>query len=465
MINTKFIKTVFAAPTLFLVAGVRCADFSQSDINNVLELGDSLREDDQRAGCRTKFQNAKMNCTFVDKWKFLDLTGADIAACADQVKPVAGQPGRDFSGGIFSQVAFDDFDLTGSKWDGALLDHARFQGATLDNATGLNGTVGNPSRLSAVKFNKASLQNVDLSNAQLYGAQFTDANLSNSSLAGSFLSANTGATPPIESAAVFDGAHLKNVNLAGAQLMGASFLYASLYGAYGGSTPAFPCQSNTSQCSVGSRTGFTCGCATASGANLTGADFSNAFLFGADFSGSGTIVNGTRFGSAILTGASFEGASFQVNGGAAPDFTKALLQGATFSTDANLGNAGLLNAFVDFGAASNTTGGNILYLQLSADYTRFKGWPASAAATPCVQTAYQSFTAVPGAVSLTCPNGNSTACGAGRPAPNPNVNWASGIAMATNTPVPGWYAIDSTYDPAPTDASLICRNSAVDPNW
>ena len=66
-----------------------------------------------------------------------------------------------------------------------------------------------------------------------------------------------------------------------------------------------------------------------------------------DFGGSKTIINGTKFGSAILAAANFSGAQFQVNGGAAPDFTKALLQGATFDADANLVNAVLLNAFVE----------------------------------------------------------------------------------------------------------------------
>lgn len=447
--NAKFVGAKFNGTTYLTYAKLICADFSQTDINNGNAVfGDTPLAIDTTQSCRTKFQQTTMNCEFVAQWNRLDLSSAKIAACTDQLETVQGN-GHDFSGGLFAGVAFDNLDLTASTWTGAVLEHTSFQGATLDNATGLSGTTATPSRLSAAKFNKASVQNVDLSNAQLYGAQFTNANLTNSSLAGSFLSANTAATPPIETAAVFDGAHLKNVNLADAKLQGASFQFASFYGSFGGATPTFPCKTN---------------CATASGADLTGANFSNAYLFGVDFTGGTTTINGTQFGSAILTGASFAGAQFQVKGGAAPDFTKALLQGAIFDSNADLVNTSLLNAFVDFGAATNPNQGNILYLLLSADYTGFKGW--SGQSTPCVQAAYGVFSAVPPTVAMTCPDGNSTVCGVGKSAPNANANWKGGIAMAGNQPVPGWYLADATYDKAPSDQRVICKNNAtVDPKW
>ncbi|MDN5938870.1 MAG: pentapeptide repeat-containing protein [Salinisphaera sp.] len=460
--NAKFIGAKFNGATYLTYATLTCADFSSPasgtmDLNNGNAIfGDDPLVIDTSQSCRTKFQQTIMNCEFVAQWNQLDMSNAKIAACTDQLQTVQGK-GHDFSGGMYSGVLFDNLDLTASTWTGAMLEHASFQGATLDNATGLSGTTAAPSRLSAAQFNKASVQNVDMSNAQLYGAQFTNANLTNTSLAGSFLSANTAAVPPIKTAAVFDGAHLKNVSLANAQLQGASFHYTSFYGSFGGGTPAFPCKTTCA------RPGFTCSCATASGANLTGAIFSNAYLFGVDFTGATTTINGTQFGSAILTGASFSGAQFQVSGGAAPDFTKALLQGTIFDSNANLVNTSLWNAFVDFGAATNTSQGNILYLLLSSDYTGFKGWSGSG--TPCVQAAYGNFTAVPPTVSMTCPNSSSTVCGAGKPAPSTNANWKGGILMAGNQPVPGWYLADATYDKA-SDPTVICKNNAtVDPNW
>ncbi len=459
--NAKFVSTKFSGPTYLTYATLGCTDFSQTNINNGNAIfGDAPLVLGAGSSCRTKFQGSTMNCEFVAQWDRLDLTGAVINACVNQLQTVAGRLPYDFSNGIYSGVVFDNLDLSGTRWSSAVLEGASFQGATLDNATGLSGTPSVPSRLSAAKFNNASVQNVDLSNAQLYGARFDNANLSNSSLAGSFLTANTAANPPIETAASFDGAHLRNVTLANAKLAGASFQYASLYGTFGGATPSFPCRAANNQCSA---TGFTCGCATVSGADLTATDFSNAYLYGVDFTGATTTINGTKFGSAIVVGASFENASFQVNGGAAPDFTKAMLQGAIFSSTANLGGSSLLNAFVDFGAATNPSTGNALFLLLTADYTQFKGWQGGA--TPCVQALYGAFTALPGNVSLTCPNGESKVCGAGTPAPNANPNWAGGIRIGTNTPVAGGYLADATYDKAQAAAPGTCNNQPVDPNW
>lgn len=461
--NAKFVGAKFNGTTYFTYATLSCADFSSpaggtTDLNNGNAIfGDAPLAIDTQA-CRPKFRGTTMNCEFVAQWKLLDMSGAKIAACTAQLQTVQGK-GYDFAGGIFSSVVFDNLDLSASTWHGAVLEYASFQGATLDNATGFNGTPQAMAKLSAAKFNNASAQNVDFSYAELYGAQFTNANLSNASFAGSFLQANTGVTPPIEAAAVFDGAHLRNVSFANAQLQSVSLRFASLYGTYGGAAPAFPClAANSKQCST--PTGATCACASASAANLTATDFSGAYLYGVDFGGK-TKINGTKFGSAILAGANFSGAQFQVDGGAAPDFTKALLQGASFDSDANLVNTVLLNAFVDFGTASNPMTFNSLYLLLTTDYTGFRGW--TGAKRPCVQMTYSSFSAVPPNASMTCPRGNLAVCGAGN-TPASLANWKSAIAMANNS-VPGWYVFDATYDNK-TATSAICNNNAtVDPKW
>ena len=447
----------FDGPTYLTYANLACADFSNThlDTGNAI-FGDQPLNIATNQNCRTKFHNATMNCEFVAQWDQLDLTNASIAACVGALQSgPGGRPAHDFSGGIYSGVIFDGLDLTGSKWTGAVLERASFQGATLDNATGLAGASPTQmSRLGGAKFNNASIQNVDMSHAQLYGAQFTNANLSNSSLAGSSLQANTAATPPIEGAAVFDGAHLQDVNLANADLQGASFLFTAFYGTFGGVSPQIPCHTS---CRA---KGFTCACATASGANLTGANFSNAYLYGVDFTGTTTVINGTQFGSAILVGASFAGVRFQFNGGAAPSFTKAALQGTTFDSTANLANAVFLDAFVDLGTPGSSRTENDLYLQLTADYTRFRGWSGTTA-TPCVVASYNSLSAVPSTAVMTCPNGNSAVCGDGS-TPGSVALWRSGIAMRANTPVPGWYAFDTTYDKAGGNPPTC---TAADKNW
>ena len=243
------------------------------------------------------------------------------------------------------------------------------------------------------------------------------------------------------------------MNLANADLQGVSFQYASFYGSFGGGTPQFPCATTCRG------PGFTCACATASGADLTRANFSNAYLYGVDFTGN-TIVGGTRFDAAILAGASFSGAKFQVDGGATPGFGKALLQGTVFDAGANLAGAVFLDAFVDFGVAGSG-GGNDVYLQLSADYTRFRGW--TGAANPCVRPSYNRPSVVPSTVSMTCPDGSFGVCGDGG-APASAARWKSGIALRVNSPVPGWYALDATYDKAGGNPAS-CGFPRIDPNW
>lgn len=450
-----FIGAQFGAQTHLAYATLACADFSQTDLATGRAIfGDSPLRIETTRGCRARFRQATMNCEFIDQWNKLDLTGASVAACANLLASVSGQAGRDFSGGAFGGVVFDGLDLSRSKWDGAVLERASFAGATLDHATGLAGADGRPARLSAAKFNRASVRWVDLSNAQLYGAQFTNADLSYSRLAGAFLQAKPDATPPIETAAAFDGARLKGVDLSSAKLQGATFQYASFYGDFQGAAPSFPCQP------LKGGPPFTNGCATAAGATLTGTNFSNAFLYGVDFGG-GTVVNGTAFGSAILTAANFVGARFAVNNGAAPDFDKAMLQGAAFDSNADLVGANLLNAFVDFGAPGSTMSGNNLFLLLGAEYTGFRNW--SGTRTPCVQTTYGGVTAAPAIAAMTCPDGRVGVCGNGRTTDS-LVRWKSGLAIAANA-VPGKYQFDATYDKA-SGAGATCTNGAPPvPGW
>jgi uncharacterized protein YjbI with pentapeptide repeats len=304
--NAKFIGTKFNGTMYFTYATLTCADFSQTDLSTGNAVfGDSPLQFDTTTACRPTFQTTTMSCEFFDQWNALDLSSAIVSACQTQMK------GHDFSGAMMAQVVFDGIDLTGTTWDGAVLTGASFQGATLDNATGLAGTTAQSSELSGAHFTNASLKGVDLSNALLYGANFTNANLENASLSGAFLTNNEAANPPIRDAANFTGAHLKNVNLAGAHLDGVSFDHASFYGSFNG-TPTFPCQTDTAQCPT-TKTGFTCSCATAVGAYMVGTDFSNAYLYGVDFSGSTTTINGTTFTEAILVGANFAGAAFGVD--------------------------------------------------------------------------------------------------------------------------------------------------------
>lgn len=456
--NAKFSNATFNGPTYFTYASMTCVDFSNTVLNNGNPVfGESLLF---AAGlnCQPKFVGATMNCEFVSQWNQFDMTTANVSACAPQLQTVQGRPGHDFSGGNYSGVVFDRLNLTGSKWTGANLERASFQGATLDNATGLNSTTDAngqavTARLSAAKFNSASAQNVDFSGAQLYGANFASANLSGSKFAGAFLIANTAATPPIQDAANFNNAYLPNVNFTGAKLASVKFEHASFYTSNLGATPVFPCPTTCSGA-------LSCGCAVATGADLTRASFAGAYLAGVDFSGA-TRVNGTNFSSAILVGSSFGSVQFQVAGGAAPDFSGAMLQGVIFNSDAALNGAIFVDAFLDFGVG--VSGGGQMYLKLTGDYLQFAGRSGSKRST-CVGAVYGSFSQVPATLIATCPDNFSGACGAGTPKPNPNPRWKGRTALSANGGVSGWYEKDATYE-SKAPANAECNANNLDPNW
>ncbi len=460
--KAKFVGTTFGGPTYLTYATLGCTDFSSTHLNNGHAIfGDAPLVLGDDSNCRTAFRGSTMNCEFVSQWDRLDLSGAAIGACASRLQTVAGHAPHDFSNGLYTGVVFDNLDLSGTKWSGAVLEHASFQGATLDGATGLNGTSEVKSRLSGAKFNQASVQNVNLSNAQLYGATFDNANLSGSSFEVSFLTSNPDAKTPILTAASFAGAYMKDVSLANAKLMGAGFQFASLYSSSGGSQQA--CNSQPSP---------RLHCATVAGADLTQTHFDSAYLYGVDFSGA--TVNSTNFGSAVLVAANFAGAKFLVSDGVALNFQQALLQGTQFDANAALSGSDLKDAFLDFGVVGSASNGNILTLRLSSAYTRFNG--RKGAQTPCVMTSYDHYSTFPRAteIPMICPDGFSGVCGpTGLPMPA-NSHWRSTLSLSRNTPVAGYYYLPATFDPAPLaplgppGSSLplsTCDGQPVDSNW
>jgi hypothetical protein len=136
---------------------------------------------------------------------------------------------------------------------------------------------------------------------------------------------------------------------------------------------------------------------------MTRTDFSNAFLYGVEFSGSTTIINGVDFSNAILVGASFDQAMFVVDpqqGGAEPKFPGAFLQGTNLGS-AVFDSTSLLNAYLDF-----QPDGNQMQVLLGPSYTGFAGWEAPNQPV-CVQLDYTHFvTQVPLTTgNTTCPDG------------------------------------------------------------
>lgn len=121
-----FIRTKFNGPTYLTNANLTCADFSEIDLTNGNAIfGESpLNIDRSKRDCRLAFRASIMDCEFLADWRFLNLSGADIKACSDQLT------GIDFSGAKLSSV-----DLTGANLDGVKFVRADLSQAILDQAT------------------------------------------------------------------------------------------------------------------------------------------------------------------------------------------------------------------------------------------------------------------------------------------------------------------------------------------
>ena len=357
-----FIGAKFQAPTYFTYATLTSVDFSQTDLSNGNAIfGDQKLMFDASATVRPNFRATVLNCEFVGQWNQLDLTGANIGACRDQL-----QPGHDFSNARMAGVVFDELNLSKSKW-------------------------------------------------------------------------------------------------AGADLTGAVFTNASIYGS-GLSTPPPTCSTDLSSngCTV---TGATCSCATLSGANLTGTNFANAYLFGVDFT-TKTVINGTDFSGAILISANFSDANWNViptQGGAPPLLSGAYLQGVDMH-DANLTDAVLAGAYLDFGVAgSSNQGGNQVFLKLSGGYTSFNGWGEGPGV--CIAVAYGSenrWSRLPTTNRMTCPDGQRRTGGCGDLDPS-NSNWKSGSTLASAA-VPGFYLRDASFEKANPD-NPVCNLQSINFDW
>lgn len=379
--------------------------------------------------------------------------------------------GASFAGATLTGARFDKAtgavaanwtgaNLAGASFSGVALAGVSMQGAILDGVTGLSGT-----DLTLAIFSNTSLKGVDLSGATLLGAKLVNTNLENANLRGANLSNAPNGNPPIRDAADLTGAHLKNVDLGDATMVGTTFDHASFYGSFANGSAYASCTRPSGSPATCSNnipvTGATCSCATASGATMIGTRFTNAYLYGVDFSRAATQIDAVSFAGAILVGATFDGATFNgLSGTGPPDFTSAWLQGTRLG-NTNLAAASLAGAFVDFGSANNGFNGNHIDIVLGPQYTGFKGWKTPNAPV-CVRTQYDAFSAIPlTAASMVCPNGSTLPGGCG-PGQAGNANWNNGIAIGQATP-PGYYLFPSTFGTA--DQGGTCNEVNYDRDW
>jgi uncharacterized protein YjbI with pentapeptide repeats len=435
--KTCFIDTRFQGLTYFTNATLTCADFSKVDLSgqNVI-FGDSqLTLDRGRQGCRLAFRFAKMDCEFLNEWRYLDLAGADVEACAGQFA------GQDFSGAKLNNVNFAGANLNGTKFVRADLNQANL--------------------------NRATLIEADLSYASLLGARLDFANLTNATLYHAFLSNDTG--NGIANAASLQHAHLKNANLSYAQLSGVKLVYSNLYGANPAGTGQCKTAPSISECQDAPSSdyeGFACNCASAHGATMRQTNFSNAYLYGVDFTS--TTIQATDFTNAILTGANLRGSVISNDPvGRISDFTRAFLQGTSLDGSTIRNGLDLFDAFVDF-----RDRGNSIFIMLDGrEHNQFacNNCSPPTHSDVCVAVTYHGPTLVPesGVSMKSCPDGEAGDCG---PANSNGLNrkWQSRItdlAKPRGGIPAAWYLNNSTYIAAPTHPNLVCEGKDETFDW
>jgi uncharacterized protein YjbI with pentapeptide repeats len=447
--NACFAGMSFSGRTYFTHADVSCADFSRNNLSGGLAIfGPSPLTINADASCKPAFRGTVMHCEFVADWPKLDFgarsgsAGADLSAC-----------GRQMAGLRFDGANLAGVNLSGANLDGISFANADLSGASMDQASLQCG----------------AQQCANLENANLQGATLIAANLSGANLHGATLS-GVGGKP----AANLSFAHLRNVNLSKAQLIGTNFSGANFYGTNSGACPTTQDGHN----------GTTKGCASAYGATITGALFTNAYLYGVDFSTA--AITGANFDGAVLVGADFSAATIGTSSNnVRTTFFGAWLQGTNLDAAESLRDIDLGNAALDFRRE-----GNQLYMQLPGrTYNRHacgdSGCTPARADDVCVWISYGQTTVPANNASMICPDGfpaGGSGCGrANANGSNPrwNSSQPSSDPQACNGSNPRWnssqpssvpqacYALAATYAPAAAPAA-VCNGrgtSAAIVNW
>nr|WP_314630678.1 pentapeptide repeat-containing protein [uncultured Noviherbaspirillum sp.] len=424
-----FAGMTFSGRTYFTHADISCADFSHNNLSDGLAIfGPSPLAIAADASCKPAFRGTVMHCEFVEDWPKLDFgarsgnAGADLSAC-----------GRQMAGLRFDGANLAGVNLAGANLDGISFANADLSGASLDQAS----------------LQCSAQQCASLENANLQGATLIAANLSGANLHGATLSGVDG-----RPAANLSFAHLRNVNLSKAQLIGTNFSGANFYGTNSGACPTTEAGHN----------GSTRGCASAYGATITGALFTNAYLYGVDF---GTAaITGANFDGAVLIGADFSAAAIGTSSNnVRTTFFGAWLQGTNLDAAESLRDVDLGNAALDFGRE-----GNQLYLQLPGrTYNRHacgaSGCMPARTEDVCVWISYGQTTVPASNASMICPDGfpaGGSGCGRAN-ANGSNPRWNS---SQQNSVPQAWYALAATY--APAAPASVCNGrgmSAAIVNW
>jgi uncharacterized protein YjbI with pentapeptide repeats len=239
----------------FQFANLTCAAITDSDLTAAV-FGPLITAAAPGGSCRTSFAASKMTCEFLSQWKVLDLSYADVSACADQLAGLdlsdAVMVGVQFSYDDLTQTDFSGADVSSANFYSAVLSHAKFTGAnlqyaTLSSVTANSADFSNQARLSGATLSYGDFENASfataileqsndipgatLSFADFHGADFTQAAMVGVNLSGASLYDGTVMNSATIENANFSNATLWSLSLPKASLQGITFDYANLINA------------------------------------------------------------------------------------------------------------------------------------------------------------------------------------------------------------------------------------------
>jgi len=292
--------------TIFTGATLACTAFKGSLLSDAV-FGSNILTMDQ--SCYLDLSGATLNFDTFDitDWRYFDLSSSSVNNVPDILSSKSAP--LDLSGAV----------LTGVKWlAGKTLDHINlgcYAGVPEPPSVCADGVNSHCATLQSAVLTGASLKHACMSSASMEGMHLGYSNLDGADLSDAQLKPITYPDGSSGNTVTLTGAFMRNVNLNGADITGINAQNISLF--------------------------YTGSIAKASAENLTapGADFSDSYLVGVDFTGTdGTTANlqGTIWSGANLVGANFSNTdlgtntSGGVNTGATTKFNGAYLHGAQF---------------------------------------------------------------------------------------------------------------------------------------
>ncbi len=273
-------------------------------------------------------------------------------------------------------------------------------GCNLQDVNLANHTLNNRD-FRRTNFTRANLSNSSLINTILIDAVLQNARLDNANLkSANMCRAQLNKDPIQQKAATLNGAYLQNVNLAYAEMSGASFVNTNFHSmtTRDSCVPDINCKTTS--------------CASAHKATMSNTDFTGAYLSGTDMSLA--TLTAAKFTNALALGVNFSNSNLSsdpTTGQSGAVFIGAFLFGANFN-NAKMQGVQFSNAFFDDQVSVPTVKG-VAVAHLGPYHTTFPGSPFQGG-TVCPQYVVPIVTKAEYLPvtdhTVTCPNGMSGPC-------------------------------------------------------